>query len=284
MSRILILVATAALVVAGSAGTAVAADGPSLCIGDPSHAVTAPDESGACKKGTLTPLADAQALAAIAARVDALESANSALQERVGTLESDNTALAARVSALETTLSKVSYDATGLNGRPTLTVSGANLQVVDGSGDTLGRVNGLGNLFVGYGERSHGDLESGSHNLVIGRDHSFSSVGGLIAGVDNTVTGTWSTALGSGNTASGTVSTVTGGRDNVAGGSYSSVSGGQENTAGAFASAISGGNLNTASGSFSSISGGAQNTTTGGFSSLLGGRGITLATQFGTSP
>lgn len=112
MSRILIFAATAASVFVASTGTAPAADAPALCIGAPSHAVTAPDENGECKKGTLTPLADAQALAAIAARVDALESANSALQQRVGTLESDNTALAARVSALETTLSKVSYDAT----------------------------------------------------------------------------------------------------------------------------------------------------------------------------
>ncbi|MGH7288214.1 MAG: hypothetical protein ACREI8_09390, partial [Myxococcota bacterium] len=62
---------------------------------------------------------------------------------------------------------------------------GVNVQVVSGSGATEGLVNGLGNLIVGYNEDVAQNtciprvgcvnppaIRTGSHNLVIGAEHS----------------------------------------------------------------------------------------------------------------
>jgi hypothetical protein len=43
------------------------------------------------------------------------------------------------------------------------------VHIVDGTGDTDGPVNGLGNLIVGY-DADFGDTRTGSHNLVLGDD------------------------------------------------------------------------------------------------------------------
>ena len=63
---------------------------------------------------------------AVRAKVIDLEKTNSGLSGRVSTLRD-------KVTALEAKLSKVSYHADGLNGRPTLKISGANLQIVNGT-------------------------------------------------------------------------------------------------------------------------------------------------------
>lgn len=299
MKRMLIT-AVAATVVLGAGSAPAAAAGPTLCVGGPSTPMLSPNADGECKKGyTLVTLAEQADVAALQARVSTLESDNTALKNRVSTLESDNTALKSRVSAaesdvtalagrataLENKLSKVSYSPTGLNGQPTLRISGANLQIVDGSGNTGGSTNGLGNLFLGYGEQQVEDVQTGSHNIVLGIFQSFSSYGGLVAGSDNNVSGASSSVFGTGNTASGFVSSVSGGRDNVASGTYSAVSGGHTNTASGQDAAISGGQFNLASGAFSSISGGALNTAASYTSSILGGRDVVLnSTNYQTSP
>ena len=53
-------------------------------------------------------------------------------------------------------------------------MTGANVQIVDGTGDTGGTPNGLGNLIVGY-NASSGDTRTGSHNLVVGDLHTYTS-------------------------------------------------------------------------------------------------------------
>src|SRR5437764_15287922 len=126
MRRIVLFAATAALVLAASGGTALAA-GQQVCIGGPGTAVSTPNSSGQCKKNeTLTTLATQS-------EVTDLQATGSNLQGRVSTRESANTPPTGRVSALETTLSKVSYTDSGLNGKPTLKISGANLQIASGS-------------------------------------------------------------------------------------------------------------------------------------------------------
>ena len=66
--------------------------------------------------------------------------------------------------------------------------TGCNVHVRDGSGDTDGETNGLGNLIVGYNEAYVlGARRTGSHNFVIGPEHSYSSYGGMVAGFYNTV-------------------------------------------------------------------------------------------------
>jgi hypothetical protein len=97
-------------------------------------------------------------------------------------------------------------------------------------------LTGLGNLIIGYNEPPDDfDTEDreGSHNLVIGPRHRFSSWGGLVAGYDNTITGPYCT--------------VSGGSSNRAAAEGASVSGGGENHASAYLSSVSGGSGRVAS-------------------------------------
>ena len=129
---------------------------------------------------------------------------------------------------------------------PTIRFHGANVQIVSGSGSTDGVVDGAGNLIVGYNElrpAPEPNDRSGSHNLVLGKEHNFSSFGGLVAGRNNTLSARYTS--------------VSGGRSNTASGVQSSVGGGYGNTASGRNSSISGGDTNMASGEMSSISGGA---------------------------
>ena len=77
-----------------------------------------------------------------------------------------------------------------------VTFDGCNVYVQSGTGSTNGSVNGLGNLIVGYDEDDGGDSKTGSHNLVVGRYHSYTSYGGLLGGYDNAVSGAYASASG----------------------------------------------------------------------------------------
>jgi len=176
-------------------------------------------------------------------------------------------ALQARVDALELLTASMTADSSNVF------FTGVNVRIRDGTGTTAcaGPCNGLGNLIVGYDEGI--GTKSGSHNHVIGSDHSYVSYGGLVAGKDNTISGPFSTVSGGNfNAASGPESSVSGGAFNTASGFRSSVSGGSSNIAsGLDVSSVSGGRFNTASGDFSSVSGGRSNTASGTDSSVSGG-------------
>jgi hypothetical protein len=107
-------------------------------------------------------------------------------------------------------------------------------------------LTGLGNLIIGYNEPFGVGpprvVRTGSHNLVVGAHHSYSSYGGFVAGKRNAVTGE--------------SASVCGGINSKASGSYSSVSGGSLNVASGLGASVSGGNLNVASGLGASVSGG----------------------------
>ncbi len=93
-------------------------------------------------------------------------------------------ALETRIQALETLLTNFSRSSNEI------TIRGANLHIVSGSGSTNATVNGLGNLIIGYNEaRTSGNDRTGSHNLVIGAKQNFSSYGGMVAGYSNTISG-----------------------------------------------------------------------------------------------
>ncbi len=191
-------------------------------------------------------------------------------------------ALEARIAALEALFAGVT------RAGDDITISGANVHIVSGSGTTDGAVNGLGNLIVGYNElRGSSDDRTGSHNIVVGKEQNYSSYGGLVAGLFNTISGPYASVSGGYyNEATGDSSSVSGGWDNVASnlyssvsggsfneasGDYSSVSGGWFNVASDYGSSVSGGNQNTASGNYSSVSGGIMNTASGSSSSVSGG-------------
>lgn len=152
-------------------------------------------------------------------------------------------------------------------------VSGANLQVVSGAGATDAPVNGLGNLIVGYNANGGGHSRTGSHNIVVGDEHTYTNAGGLVTGFENSITGAWTSVSGGMfNTASGDGASVSGGTSNTASGDGASVSGGASSTASGGRASISGGNFNTASGNWASVSGGTSGTASGDQASVTGGQ------------
>ena len=134
---------------------------------------------------------------------------------------------------------------------PNLIFEGVNVHIRNKRSSTT-MVDGLGNLIIGYNEI--GDeaglfypppVRNGSHNLIVGSGHSYTSAGGFVAGYRNTIGSSFSTVTGGFlNVANGEHSSVSGGLLNVAGGEFSAVCGGMQNDTGSFASSISGGSYN----------------------------------------
>jgi len=223
-------------------------------------------------------------------------------------LQAQITALQAQVTTLQSALAAVQGNSVlkldgVLSYNPSLGTalfSGVDVQVINGAG--LNTINGRGNLIVGYnstrsgaeicsnGEfatqgdcEAHGDIwaqnhKSGSHNLVVGEWHAYSSQYGTLLGFGNASTAYGAVVTGgSANIARAAYSSVSGGYNNTVSGGYNNtVSGGYYNTAsGTQSSSVSGGANNTASGDLSSISGGGNNSTSGDLSSVSGGYGNT---------
>ncbi|MCC6699046.1 MAG: hypothetical protein IT365_25710, partial [Candidatus Hydrogenedentes bacterium] len=153
-------------------------------------------------------------------RVDALEDGLAAAQSELGSVMADLATVQATLAEAQTKLTHMSIEEGALNGLngPHLIIEGCNVHVRSGSGDTEDAegLTGLGNLIIGYNEPPdpvvHGRL--GSHNLVLGSFHEYSSWGGLVAGYHNAVTGRFSSASGgSFNLASGDGSSASGGQN-----------------------------------------------------------------------
>ncbi len=209
--------------------------------------------------------------------------------------------LKSRVKKLE---AKLAYVSTGVdaNGYPVTTFKACNVQIVNGMGSTNGfpddpwdpyddihggpaKVNGLGNLIIGYNGKGHYnadhnggpainlDVRTGSHNLILGDFNNYSHFGGIVAGDNNTIGGAYASVLGGENNWAGgnRNETVSGGDFNVASGDSCSVSGGYGNQAFGPDASISGGARGLANRSSSSVSGGYGNTAQGPFSSISGG-------------
>jgi hypothetical protein len=154
-------------------------------------------------------------------------------------------------------LPHIKYVEAGVGGKPTIQFSGVNVQVVSGAGKTNAAVNGAGNLVIGYDENPGGRAQTGSHDLILGEEQTFTSFGGIVAGRLNQINGAYAS--------------VTGGFENVANGEEASVSGGGENTVSGRAASISGGLRSTASGAQASVSGGLLNAASGDQSAVSGG-------------
>jgi hypothetical protein len=150
-----------------------------------------------------------------------------------------------------------------------------NVYIRNGSGKTDGAVNGLGNLIIGYNETTGENLKrTGSHNLVIGLEHAYSSFGGLVVGRENTISAPYASVTGGRlNTASGFGASISGGSVNTASKDFASVSGGKSNEAKGLNASASGGTGNSAQGDFSSVTGGSDNTASGFAASISGGSG-----------
>lgn len=139
-----------------------------------------------------------------------------------------------------------------LNREPNLTDQQECEAGLDASGNAV--TDHLNNPITGVWAAAQ---RTGSHNLVIGSEHSYTSHGGLVIGHSNII-----------NNRS---ANVTGGSDNLASGVASSVSGGAKNAAKGRNTSVSGGKGNSALGRFSSVSGGESNRSSGISSSVSGG-------------
>ena len=166
--------------------------------------------------------------------------------------------LDARIAALETLTKHITATDTDV------TFSAVNVHIDSGAGTTDAPVNGLGNLIVGYNEKTlnfgasgtaGNQVATGSHNLVVGRSHSYSSFGTALIGEGNETTGSYSAVIGGVyNTASGPNSSVSGGAYNLASGADASVTGGTSNVASGTESTVSGGGSNVASVLYGAVS------------------------------
>ena len=190
----------------------------------------------------------------MAATVTSLQAQVSALQGQVDTL----VALLANVSRPDS---------------DTIRFSDVNLQIVNGTGSTAGTGNGRGNLIVGYNENTVSASRTGSHNLVVGIDHEYTSYAGLLAGRRNRISGSSSSVMGYGNEVTANYGSIGGGYENTVSSIYSSASGGRGNTVSAAYASISGGRNNLVSGNYASISGGYHNVASGEYAFVGGGGG-----------
>jgi hypothetical protein len=126
-----------------------------------------------------------------------------------------------RFAAIERKLVALTFDAATNE----VVITGANLRIINGLGQTdcgpqdhpmPDCPNGLGNLIVGYNEPREGgeNRRNGSHNVVVGTQHEFSSVGGLVVGLQNEIHGAFaSISGGTRNTAAGEHASISGGKD-----------------------------------------------------------------------
>ncbi|HYA35323.1 MAG TPA: hypothetical protein VEF03_06875 [Candidatus Binataceae bacterium] len=246
---------------------------------------------------------DDKDIAALAAQVAALQSqvnALSGLSAQIASLQSQINALstlATQVAGLQTTVNTLQTSVNGfqqqisgltnlaslgtyisinpgtVNGvlGPNLVFSGVNVQIVNGSTSTT-TPNGLGNLIIGYNDDS-GPYQSttdanrsGSHNLIVGDEHRYTSAGGIVAGYGNQISSLYAS--------------VTGGTQNAALAYASTVSGGDSNSAKGSQSSISGGHFNVAAGTQASVSGGESNGADGEYAAVGGGTGNDATTQW----
>ena len=246
---------------------------------------TVPGDAGIGGELTVDGIDVAATLKDLTARVAALESDLSTANTTIDTLETE-------VGALEATLAGVTRDG------DLLTFSGMNVQIVNGQGATA-TTNGLGNLLLGYDEDTNSmidpdsdgaaDIRTGSHNLVIGIDHTYSSYGGVVVGRNNAITGFFAAVTGGRDgTASGPYSSITGGNNGLASGTDASVAGGINNAASGAQSFVGGGQGNDATATYSAAVGGENNTASGYTTSAFGGLSGTVTDNYdslvGNSP
>jgi hypothetical protein len=151
------------------------------------------------------------------------------LDDRVKSLEATVCLLTTYIQVFTHEPNNAALDAYGL-GYSQVRISGANVLIQNGLGATEAGPGGLGNLVVGYNEAPVGGYQPserlGSHNIIVGSLHKYSSVGGLVAGFNNTISGPYaSVSGGTENTASNQYTSISGGRDQTASDTYNTVLG-----------------------------------------------------------
>ena len=171
------------------------------------------------------------------------------MNAKIAALEAQIAALTALVSEHSSKLQFVSVDEGEINklAGPHFIIEGANVHV-RGEGPATEDGSGLGNLIIGFNELDWMEnsepefciepdcpIRTGSHNLVVGPDHSFTHSGSVLFGSKNASYSHHNVSAGRLNEASGLWSSILGGEHNVARGQSSSILGGGYNETGRFA-------------------------------------------------
>ena len=195
---------------------------------------------------------------------------------------------AGELETLNKLLPHINYLESGVGGKPTVQFSGVNVQVVNGDAKTAS-VNGEGNLVIGYDENAGKREQTGSHDLILGEEQTFTSYGGLLEGFRNSITAPFASVTGGEhNTASGQSASVSGGNFDTASALGSSVSGGLSNGASAYGDSVSGGRESTAAGLEANwIGGGYKNSIPGAAlrrASIFGGKELTAKSEYEAIP
>lgn len=180
------------------------------------------------------------------------------------------------------------FVSSGVGGKPTVEFSAVNVQVINGSGAET-TVNGTGNLILGYDEKP--GAQTGSHNLLLGGSNSYTSYGGIVAGLSNSIANAYASVLGgSANKASGSEGAIVGGYANRVASSFATILGGCSNLSGAGTVSVNpictrpsehpsgfvsilGGTGNQAGVTAAAVLGGLENDASGVNASILGGKG-----------
>ena len=111
-------------------------------------------------------------------RQDLVEAHTDDLSGELQSLRSDLGTLQDQTHGVEDLLAYVEVDPVAHD----IVVSGANLRLDNGSGDT-DTANGLGNLVIGYDEDDDAsEPREGSHNLVIGKENGYEGVASIVHG------------------------------------------------------------------------------------------------------
>ena len=184
------------------------------------------------------------------------------LEERLAEIEDANCVTEEEMGELLLLVPYVEVDADTNDIR----VVGANLHLQNGAGSSAS-VNGLGNLVIGYNETDGNQTRTGSHNVVVGPFHGYSSFNGMVVGNASNI--------------SAPQAVVVGGYGHTASGENAAVFGGVSGLASGFGSTAVGAHGSTATGWFSHVVGGYNSTSTAEYSSAVGGV-YTNATGYGS--
>lgn len=299
-----VLAVVASGLLLGMMTSGASATGLALCVPSKPNAPTrTPLASGGCQAGyTMTQLGGESRVAVPAKKVKQPEL----------TIE--------ELALLKAILPYVKYAATGVGGKPTIQVSGANLQIVNGQRKPE-TTNGAGNLIIGNDEEP--GEQTGSGNLVLGKRQTYTSYGSILGGQENMAESRYTVVFGERNRIEGLggfPSATASEGSSISGGIYNtiqlcqgtngssataSISGGYNNSVETQGGWIGGGADNqvecseTNSGGHASISGGQDNLTfnelasiSGGYgnhaqgrgSSILGGQEQTITEEYGMFP
>ncbi|MDH4275692.1 MAG: hypothetical protein OEW08_11675 [Gammaproteobacteria bacterium] len=214
-------------------------------------------------------------LVELAAQMQKLANILAEQQAVIANLQSDNKLLTEKLRCVSS-----------LSGETDFIFEGCNVHVRNGMGRTP-TTNQYGNLIIGY-NKNEVATRKGSHNIVVGDLHEYTSYGGIVSGNNNALSGPNATILSSiesaANNLSGaiigankgvtdTVAVILGGTRGYAGvgGNFGVVIGGMENSVTGWEGVSVGGALNSASGNGSLVCGGSENNAVGSHSTACGG-------------